>query len=532
MLKKLKIIIILPIFLALFTSPSFGSASLNDFWSGKAKLGDPELITFNSQKGLTVSPSRLALIQVGNKIYAYFRQRILTCNNFPPGAVCDETNHYNWYIAMAISDDYGKTFNVLDNQKIIYPGVYSNVGRINSAYDPDVLYWKNNYYMVFETSDVGAGPGGTAPYCSWSSGLAKSSDGYNWDLIKIAVCPPDWNTGGGVPRLIDAGEKTYIQWAGGYLNNTYEGKNRVFMNQSEINLLDPQTILNPHQGRLPTPISTSDWDYPNRGSGNVIKEGDYYYLFFEGSNSSGCEPDGWSNNKRSLWGFAMARTNNIASETSWHIHPDNPIYTAPISGSCWIEYPEIIKINDEYYLYYPNYFTNYSDSTNKSIFRQKIIPKDTITTGSRCFETYGPPVCATNNLTYGNSCYALNDKATPKFIGYCGESGPTVTPTPTPTASPTQTPTHTPSKTPTLTPTQTPSPTRSLTPTPKCPVCSKTGDINCDDQTKLSDFSIWLGEYKKNFNIFPNKSDLNCNNQIDLGDFSIWLNEYKSKTNK
>lgn len=97
-------------------------------------------------------------------------------------------------------------------------------------------------------------------------------------------------------------------------------------------------------------------------------------------------------------------------------------------------------------------------------------------------------------------------------------SGISTTPAPTTVATNTPTPT----KTPTPTPTRTPTPTTIVSVTPTGTTCTKTGDLNCDNQVGILDLSILLS----NWGTTSNTADINKDGTVTILDLSILLSNW------
>lgn len=130
----------------------------------------------------------------------------------------------------------------------------------------------------------------------------------------------------------------------------------------------------------------------------------------------------------------------------------------------------------------------------------------------------------------GFGCMAKDFKIwSPTVTGTIPTSTPVVatsTPTPLPTTivaspTPTRTPTPTPTRTPTPTPTRTPTPTAAV-PTPTGTTCTKTGDLNCDNQIGILDLSILLS----NWNTTNAIADINKDGNVTILDLSIMLSNW------
>lgn len=319
------------------------AASLNDLWSGAAELGEPELVNFsgNPQNHSLEDVGRIALVNVDNQtVYAYFRQVITV-----------EPMVFEIYVA--VSNDSGKTFQV-NPSPVISPQNVAGFGIVNTVYDPDVLRLSDGYYMVFE---------GTGAGCAFSSFIAYSPDGIsNWQIKGVPVCSLTWGKSASTPNLVEtpAGD-VYINWVKVDETADYTSRHQAKLDVSNLF----KTITSDlDSGPFPRP-SVNSWNANNTGSGNVLYENPYYYLFFEGANTFGC--------LNGRWGIGFARTNNISSSDSWQTNQRNPLIYSPLNSTCWIQYPKIAQINGTYYLYYYDALPYWQPTQHtKIIFRRKI----------------------------------------------------------------------------------------------------------------------------------------------------------------
>jgi hypothetical protein len=328
----------------MYSSTSEG-ASLSDLWNGAAELGEPELVNFSGtpEGRLLEEVGRVAVVNINNQtVYAYFRQII------PP-----ENDTFEVY--MGISSDGGKTFAVQPNP-LISPGAVAGLGTVNTVYDPDVIHLSDGFYMVFEGTGLG---------CAFSSYIAYSPDGINnWQIKGVPVCSPVWGKSASTPNFVQTpSDEMYINWV-----NVKDALNITTRHQARFDSRNLyKTITNDiDSGQLPQSAAGS-WDEKNFGSGNVMYQDGYYYLFFEGAPFHRC---------LGRWGIGLARTSNISDYGSWVKHNSNPLILSPINSSCWISYPEITKIGVDYYLYYADWLPYWQPSQHtKMIFRRKIQEK-------------------------------------------------------------------------------------------------------------------------------------------------------------
>jgi len=322
------------------------STTLADLWNGTAVLSEPELIVFNGRPAShpLEETGRVALVNINeNTIYAYFRQT-------PAGSQV-------FGIYMAISNDGGKTFQVRPNP-IIIPQEVIGLGKVDTVYDPDVIKLADGYYMLFE----GAGAG-----CAFSSFIAFSADGINnWQIKGVPVCSKEWGKGSAsTPSFIKNPEtgEIYANWP-----NVQDLNKIATHHQIKLNLADIFTTATSDVGYGQLPQSPAgSWDSGNFGSANTIYENGYHYMFFEGSTDHRCS---------GFWGIGMARTNNLDDPNSWVKFNGNPFFISPLDSSCWIQYPEVITSNGDYYLYYYDASAYWRPTEHtKIIFRRAVKPK-------------------------------------------------------------------------------------------------------------------------------------------------------------
>jgi hypothetical protein len=322
-------------------------ATLLDLWEGRAHLGNPTLVTFtgNPRDRIFQGTARIAVTtSLEGTLLAYFRQLAVGGTGI------------QYEILYSESTDDGLTFAIVPDA-IISPGA---IPGLVGAYDPDVLRRPEGYYLAFE---------GVADGCAFSSYLAFSVDGRtDWQVKGAPVCCQQWDASASTPNLFETpGGALYLQW---------------------VNVDQVAALTSHHQvplGADPFATVTTDvfsgallqspegsWDDRNFGSGNVAVEDGAYYLFYEGANNYGCTPV--APETTSWWGIGLARTTTVADPGSWVHFSGNPLFMATNQTSCWISYPEIIRIGNRYYLYYDDEETYWSATGNaRTIFRREVI---------------------------------------------------------------------------------------------------------------------------------------------------------------
>jgi hypothetical protein len=285
-----------------------------------------------SAPGITETAARVSIVPVNAQTtYAYFRDN-------------GSTDRYK--VMVGTSTDAGLNFEVRA-QPVIDTSTTLNVpgyGVMDNAYDPSVIRTSDGYQMVFEAS---------GPQQRVSSLLAHSADGLNgWDVRGPLVKSAQSNGSASTPNLIrraDSGE-LYLQWV-----NVHEFSLLTSRHQASLSYLttwnpgavwpQPAAVFTDTDfGQLPQAAAGS-WDDKNFGSGSVLFEDGIYYMAYEGANHPFCEGN---------WGIGMARNSEatLADPGAWEKSSLNPWLKAINSGTCWISYPHLSKLNGRYYLYY------------------------------------------------------------------------------------------------------------------------------------------------------------------------------------
>ncbi len=190
--------------------------------------------------------------------------------------------------------------------------------------------WKDagTYYMVYEgAGDDPAWPG--------DIGLATSTDGVNFtkqDHI-LHHLPGTFEAANiGTPSLHKEGDTWYMYYHG------FDG--------TDVQIgLATGTDLATNMTRVQTSpiIETSDdgWNSGTVGKrSRLIKEGDYYYMAFEGSTDQPFETASWST--------GIARSTDLVN---WEQFALNPVLPAT-GGGFSMDGPEMLAIGDELFIYY------------------------------------------------------------------------------------------------------------------------------------------------------------------------------------
>lgn len=301
-----------------------------------------------STSSLISSPARLSIISNGSgQLYGYYRQEI-------------SSNVYQEY--MGISNDGGANFTQQPSPVIPVTQNVPGFGTLSSAYDATVYKANNGYYLVFEGA-------GSHPV---SSLLAYSPDGINsWNVQGALVTSPNYTSSASTPNVVQDvnTQALYLQWVDVNSSTGITSRHQASMNYLKTwnpNAVWPSAAAiwsDPSYGALPQPPSGT-WNAANYGSGGVLYEDGYYYMATEGADADTCAGH---------WGIGLSRTpeGSVANTSAWVLSPNNPILKAYDSGSCWIEYPQLVKVNNTTYLYYEDSQVNWP--TNDDIYRRPIV---------------------------------------------------------------------------------------------------------------------------------------------------------------
>lgn len=305
----------------------------------------------SSTSSLTGSPARLSIVPNGSgQLYGYFRQQI-------------SSTAFQEY--MGISSDGGATFVQQPSPVLsVTPSpTVPGFGTLTTAYDATAYKTSNGYYLVFE------GAGGSHPF---SSLLAYSPDGINnWTVQGALVTSPDYNSSASTPNVVQDvnTQALYLQWVD--VNSTTGVTSRHQASMNYLQTWNPNAVWpaaaaiwsDPSYGALPQPPAGS-WNANNYGSGGVLYEDGYYYMATEGADVGSCSGH---------WGIGLSRIDegSLSNAAAWVQSANNPVLKAYDSGSCWIQYPQLVKINNTTYLYYEDSQVNYP--TIDDIYRRPIV---------------------------------------------------------------------------------------------------------------------------------------------------------------
>ncbi|MCA9103151.1 MAG: PEP-CTERM sorting domain-containing protein [Planctomycetales bacterium] len=190
--------------------------------------------------------------------------------------------------------------------------------------------WKDadTYYLVYEGAGQDtAWPGDIA--------LATSSDGVNFTkqgriLTHRAGTYEKANIG--TPSLHKEGDTWYLYYHG------FDGTDVQIGLATGSDLATDMTRV---QATPIIPTSAADWDSGTAGKrSRLIKEGDYYYMAYEGSTDQPFD--------RASWSTGIARSLDLLH---WEKLPQNPVIPAT-GGGFGYDGPEMLYVGDDLYIYY------------------------------------------------------------------------------------------------------------------------------------------------------------------------------------
>lgn len=196
----------------------------------------------------------------------------------------------------------------------------------------------NTWYLVYEanpgvdgTPDIGLATSTNGiTFTKYTNNPLMQNNPYGWEVYNI-----------GTPSLDYIDGKWYLYYHGFGVKN---GKNVCQLGvASGTNLYNLTKETNPI---IPTAYGNGDWEAGTTGKrSRIFTEGNYRYMAYEGSEEM--LPD----STFQPWRIGFARSAVSGSPTQWTKSALNPLVPAHRYGGYSGSVPEIIKINDVYYLY-------------------------------------------------------------------------------------------------------------------------------------------------------------------------------------
>jgi hypothetical protein len=249
-------------------------------------------------------------------------------------------------------------------------GHYMTVGDIGMATSPDGITWtkyngnglflKHNIVTTWQCNNIG---GPSVNYFNGQFYIFFHGDcGIPTDAATVAVC-----VGVGLPGLVCAYGVTPCALASNcpYLFRFDGLRNKAGMVHAvgtDLKALQGslQSSVNSASPLMDIGVGAYSWDSRVNGRPNVIYEGGYYYLFFEGAQYVYCKtyPDGLpvvggKGANEGNWGWGVARTLDINSN-SWEKFAYNPIQQLFRNGGtgCGTQQPYVFQVNGATWVYY------------------------------------------------------------------------------------------------------------------------------------------------------------------------------------
>jgi hypothetical protein len=292
-------------------SPAWGQ-SLADLWEGRARWD-----LAGENVGADFTFHCLSILPHDGKLFGYYIANYTT----PAGA-------HRMGIGRARSDDGMKW---TDEGRVLSAGA-AGAWDDRAATFPGIWKDGDRWYLVYEgaADDIGFSPG--------DIGLATSVDGKNftkhpgnpilrhektgWERVNI-----------GTPSLYKENGTWYLFYHG------YDGKLCHIGVASGKRLTE--LTKSPANPIIPAGVEPGAWDAGATGKRSaVVKEGDFYYLAFEGRTPL---PD-----STARWSTGMARSRTLGS--GWAKCPRNPVI--PITpGHFGYDAPELLHHRDAWLLY-------------------------------------------------------------------------------------------------------------------------------------------------------------------------------------
>lgn len=222
-------------------------------------------------------------------------------------------------VGLATSED-GVRFR---NHGMVIPYGSLNAWDERMASFPGVWHDGSTWYIVYE---------GASFRREWPGdiGLATSSDGFRWTKHPhpILVHRGSVERGNiGTPNLWKVGEQWFLFY------HAYDSRDVRIRLVSGANLLRLETAAR----RTVVDVGGSNaWDCGTVGKRSIIRQGDWYYMVFEGSTNAPFE--------RAKWSSGVARSRDLVTWEKW-VH--NPVLAQTVSGY-GNDGPEWVRTADGY----------------------------------------------------------------------------------------------------------------------------------------------------------------------------------------
>ena len=192
-------------------------------------------------------------------------------------------------------------------------------GRVLHA---SVLYEDGTYKMWYEGSKTGT-------YERQAIGYATSRDGLNWTKYESNPVLTDQNAEGGITVLRDS-DGTYKMWY------TSGGGRQIRHAYSDDGIGWTKYPGNP----VLSNGNSGQWDSNLATLGSVIKDDDYYRMWYVGMDPGNIQKVGYATSPDGI---------------NWTKYMDNPVLNAG-GGGAWdgdgVHFPRVLKVGSQYHMWY------------------------------------------------------------------------------------------------------------------------------------------------------------------------------------
>ncbi len=313
-----------------YTKRACNSGILTSFWKGLASLEESHM-TFGNE----FSMHFLSTYWENSTLFSYY----IVTEQLQDGSFKTSTK-------LALSQD-GLNF---EDYGPVLEGDPSPARDARIASFPSVIKRNGTWYILYEGASY------TTLAIHGELRLATSADGIVWKKHKDPIWIPsaDWQIVNiGTPTLWEENGIWYI---------IYHGYNGTHL---QLGILSGPSLFNLSPANHNLPIMTNgpgpdDFDSGSIGKRSICKEGNVYYMVYEGSSPE--HPTlGWGG---SHWGIGLARSSDLVN---WEKYPANPILKNPKLGFGY-DGPELVGTPDGRLQIY---FRNPKGSTSRATFMDK-----------------------------------------------------------------------------------------------------------------------------------------------------------------
>lgn len=340
-----------------------GKPLLRDLFSGKAKLapiGDPrtEAVKLSfSTPGVLAVDERVAIFRVPghDEHYAFVR------------GIRDQS----WKIYLMVSKDRGLSFAELGNVTRFNEDskIYDNY--IDPAITVDHGTCPPTYRMTAECSYV---PTGRVDVCV--SETKTPLDLKSWSRMKPIVRGDNAvHSGSTGVTLLDPVKNAKGEWETRRYVKWSDVQNRDGLVTTVVHRNDRTEYLGA-SGSIGTTVLDAErfpcqgqWDCNNRDGQDWKREGDQYFLSYNGGNYFGCDRPRTGKN---VWGLSFARA--VGSPTAPYERLAEPLLMAVRDDVCGISYPYVNVIDGEIFVYYAYYAVGGAWPGANHTVRSRLVP--------------------------------------------------------------------------------------------------------------------------------------------------------------